>query len=327
MPVRKTESRLNENFIVGDYGQAVVNSGNTIALISYHTSPVAVSRKQTYIIFILDSALQAAVEKYEWTTPAGNIHTEYGIFEYTPETEGIINLKVNILGNGGIVLESLQLDQTVVYLNVELESLITDETQAGAAASDPETSREIINDIAIYIDWLASREDQDSYLLNKLIFALAYAEALMTPQADREKKNENLSLALENGEDNYFIEGAAGGIGITQLRPQIVAMYTTKTMGANDWLIDRKEFPADINERESIGGGLKQDFLSLEEKWKIDLFNLLRFPKTNLRIAKEMLENLMEQYFPGLTISEIFNDQTKAVSLINQFKQGPFSTS
>jgi len=55
------------------------------------------------------------------------------------------------------------------------------------------------------------------------------------------------------------------------------------------------------------------------------LFNILRFPKSNLMMCKFLVEKLREEYFIGEDYIDILEDRDKATSLIKQFKEGPTS--
>ena len=63
----------------------------------------------------------------------------------------------------------------------------------------------------------------------------------------------------------------------------------------------------------------------LDEVRRLDLFNLLRFPKSNLGMALKLLEALRVQYFPSEDLPSILADEDKAKNLISQYKEGPFA--
>jgi hypothetical protein len=192
-------------------------------------------------------------------------------------------------------------------------------------AADPETSRELVNDVRGYIDELAPRSADPDSTLNRLIFALAYAEAMRVPPADRAAQAERLAAALDQAAPESFADQAETGIGLCQVRPHVLGMYVSATAGGTDWLIDRREFPREEDERSALQHELKADLAQLDEARRVDLFNLLRFPKSNLRMATLLTRELMTQYFPGENLPTILADETKAKSLIEQFKEGPLA--
>ena len=160
--------------------------------------------------------------------------------------------------------------------------------------------------------------------MNRLIFALAYAEALRVPPPDRGIQLEHLAAALDLGAASSFADQAEPGIGLCQVRPQVLGMYVNHE-GATDPFIARQEFPHDESARRTIRNQLKSALEQLSAGDQADLFNMLRFPKSNLRVAITLMEALMSQYFSGETLPEILADETKAKTLIAQFKEGPFA--
>src|SRR5262249_24563070 len=136
MPVRKTESRIPANFTPADLGEAVVATDGRCALVSFISAPLAVSRKNIYVIFVTDPALAASVESFEWSftddtgTPVLKT-TDFGQVDFTPSTEGYLALKVRLLDASSSEQASLSLTQQIGPLNAELEAIID------AAANNP----------------------------------------------------------------------------------------------------------------------------------------------------------------------------------------------
>src|SRR5688572_4693767 len=97
MPVRKTESRLAANLVAEELGQVVSSPGNTIILVCYQASPVVVSRKQTYVVFVTDPSLQSKVDKFQWSAATVSETTDHGVFEFTPVEEGLLTITVSLL--------------------------------------------------------------------------------------------------------------------------------------------------------------------------------------------------------------------------------------
>jgi len=323
MAARKTEQGLPAGFTAVDLGQAT--SDPAAALISFHSSPVVAGRTQTYVAFALDTSLQTDVAFYRWQAGTETTETETGVFEIVPESEGDLQISVSLLDSGGATLKSLTLDQSVVALNSELESMIDSASDGSPVAADPETSRELVNDVRGYIDELAPRSADPESSLNRLLFALAYAEAMRIPPGDRSRQTEQAAEALGQSALECFADQSESGLGLCQLRPQVVAMYLSATQGGSDWLISQREFPANQDDRPAARKSLKAEFAELDEQRLIDLFNLLRFPKSNLKIASLVAQSLMAQYFSTESLPAILADDGKAHILINQFKEGPFA--
>src|SRR3954452_2589560 len=321
MPVRATEKNLPPGLTAADLGQSVGDT--SAALVSYHSSPCAVGRLQTYVVFVLDVAQQAAVERYRWTVGSANTETTEGVFEHTPNAAGNLRVDVSLLGGDGAVLKKLSIAQDVVPLNGELEVLIARRDEPTAVADDPDTSREIVNDVRVYIDELAPRSADPDSSLNKLLFATAYAEAMTVKPADRAAQTRDLAAALSAGEAATFVDKALTGIGLCQVRPQILAMYVSATAGGATPMLPPREFPADEKERAAKLAELRTEFIALDAAQRTDLFNLLRFPKSNLRMAMLLVQKHMATYFPAQSLPGILADEAKAKSLITQYKEGP----
>ncbi len=188
MSIRKTEQRLPANFTAADLGQ--VEEDAIAVLISYHASPVVKDRMQTYVVLVLDAGMQANASSYRWQVGTDTITTQHGVLEYTPTAEGETQLSVEIRNGGAGVLKTLSLTQTVIPLNAELEAMINTADEVTPTAADPETSRELVNDVRAYIDELAPRSADSESSLNKLLFAVAYPEAMTVVPLDRAAQTE-----------------------------------------------------------------------------------------------------------------------------------------
>ncbi|SFF10751.1 hypothetical protein [Nitrosomonas sp. Nm166] len=323
MPTRKTEQRLPTNATAAVFGQAEGDA--TAVLISYHSSPVVKNRTQTYVVFVLDATMQTNAESYRWQIGSETVTTPQGVLEYAHTTEGDAQISVEIRDGASTVLKTLSLTQSVIPLNAELEAMVNTADEVTPTAADPETSRELVNDVRVYIDELAPRSLDGESSLNKLLFAVAYAEAMLVPPTDRAAQTERLAAALEEGTGASFAEQAKNGIGLCQVRPAILAMYRSATPGGSDWLITRREFPHDTEARGTIQTELDTALAELDETRRIDLFNLLRFPKSNLNMTMQLLEAFRNQYYPGQSLPSILADEAKAKTLISQYKEGPFA--
>src|SRR3954470_505572 len=88
-------------------------------------------------------------------------------------------------------------------------------------------------------------------------------------------------------------------------------------------MLPPREFPADEKERAAKLAELRTEFIALDAAQRTDLFNLLRFPKSNLRMAMLLVQKHMATYFPAQSLPGILADEAKAKSLITQYKEGP----
>ena len=330
MTVRKTESRIPANFQATDLGEANVAADGRCALISFISSPLVVNRENRYVLFVTDPALAATAQSYEWAfaenADAPTTQTsDHGGISYRATEIGTLDLTVRILDSNNAEQASLQLTQEVLPLNSELEDLISDSEQKTPVAADPETSRELVNDVRGYIDELVPRDADDDSSLNKLIFSVAYAEAMLLRPADRALQLEQVAFALNEDAAASFADQSETGIGLCRVRPQVLAMHLSATPAGTDWLIPPREFPHDPAARGPIRKELLQALAELEEPRRLDLFNLLRFPKSNLKMGVHLLEAMRTQYFSGEALPSILADEDKAKLLISEFKEGPFA--
>lgn len=323
MPVRSTERSLPPGLVASDLGQAVGDA--SAVLVSYHSSPCAVGRPQTYVVFVLDAAMQGTVERYRWTVGTANTETTEGVFEHIPAAEGNLQVDVSLLDGGATTLKALSIAQSVVPLNRDLEFLISRPDEVTAVADDPETSREIVNDVRVYIEELAPRSADPDSSLNKLLFAIGYAEAMNVRPVERATQTREMAAALAADEAETFTDQAATGIGLCQVRPQLLAMFVSATAGGTTPMLALRDFPRAVEERAETAAALRTEFIALAAAQKVDLFNLLRFPKSNLRMAMQLVQKLMERFFPGESLPAILADEAKANSLISQYKEGPIA--
>jgi len=99
MSIRATERNLPPGLAAADLGQAAGDA--SAALVSYHSSPCTAGRMQTFVVFVLDAALQGTVEKYRWTVGSASSATTEGVFEHTPPAPGSLRVDVSLLDSAG----------------------------------------------------------------------------------------------------------------------------------------------------------------------------------------------------------------------------------
>jgi hypothetical protein len=326
MPVRKTESRLPPTFPAAQLGQSVTAAGNKVTLVSFLSSPIALRRTQAYVVFVTDAALAATVDSYAWTFNNGGspttLNTEIGLAEFTPQNTGSLVVAVKVKGTGGTQLAAVNLTQKVLPLNDKLEVLI-DQTESNApTAADPETSRELVNDLRGYVDLMLSGPGDP--LTNKALSSLAYARCLETIAFRRQVFLEALAAILNKGNHKDFLAAAKDGFGVCRTRPQLAAMFLPKTSGGSPYL-SLAELPDDKKKQAAAIKDLAKDFNALTEENKIDLFNILRFPKSHLTAAKKILDGLLAKYFSGKSYADVLKEKDPARTLLTQFELGPLA--
>ncbi len=328
MGVRKTEQQIPSGFNATDLGEAVHDPDDKTALVSFNYNPVVHQRTQTYVVFVLDEALSSQVENFEWSFEnedvSENIVTESGYVEYQPTNEGQFSLKATLKGSTDETLGSLEMQQQVVSPNDELEDLYKQEEEVAPLAGKPETSREVINDYRRYMDELAPRDADPHSTLNRLLFAISYVEVTALPVNERNSKLEQIAGSLDADDSSLFAEEGLTGIGLCKIRPHILGMYLPVTPGGSDWYLERKEY--DLEDYLSTTRKLQTALTELTLEKQIDLFNLIRFPKSNLKMAIQLVHGLKDQYFPGEDLESLITEKDKIKLLLDQFKRGPYIT-
>jgi hypothetical protein len=327
MPVRKTESRLPDSFTAADLGQFAATAGNKIALVSFFSSPCALRQTQVYVVFVVDTAVAGTVGKYDWTFTNGGtptqLTTDAGIAQFTPQNLGALTVTVELNGSGGGVLQTLNLSQQVIALNNDLEVLIDQQESNAPDAAHPDTSREIVNDVRGYIDVMLPGAANELY--NKALSSLAYARCMKPEPFRRHLELERIANVINTGNHKDFLSETKTGFGICKTRPQMLAMFL-KRQGSAQPYINLIELPDAKSKRPAAEKDIAKAFNdpAVTEEHKIDLFNLLRFPKSHLTMVKLVIDELRGKYFPSATtVPDVLKEKAKAGSLLTQFEIGP----
>ena len=323
MTVRKTESRIPANFQASDLGEASVAADGRCALISFVTSPLVVGRENVYVVFVTDAGLAMAAESFEWTFTenAGTPETQttpQGEFVYTPSAVGPLNLVVRILGAGNTEQASLSLAQEIVSPNVELESLITEaRNQPGPGVSNPDTARELINDHNPYYQSVALQTPETGDGFRSLVFGVVFDGALKRTAVERKRHLDELAASLNN-QSVDFANLVGKGAGVCSIRLALLAMML-------HGLLDFTELPEPFEQRAVADEQLRETLAALDEDKRIDLFNLVRFPKSNITRCAGILEGLRDRYFTGMNFNDILTGLSgaRAFRLIQHFNDGP----
>jgi hypothetical protein len=329
MAVRKTESRIPANFQASDLGQAVVAPDGRCALVSFTTAPIAVERNNTYVLFVTDSALAGAVESCEWTIVENErdplvVNTLRGILTYFPASVGSLIINVAMLDAGGIAQATLSLAQEVVDPSADAEALIDTASNApGAGAGNPEVLRELVNEHARYYQAVTPRAPEAADGLRRLLFSFVWDGAQRRTQQARAWQIERLATAL-NEQPADFAPLAADGVGVSDLRLGLIAMTLLATAGGAPHLL-WTELPEPISPRAFADEQLRVAVSALSEPARIDLFNVARFPKSNINQCARVLEELRDRYFPGTSFEDVLTGMsgTRAHWITRHYREGP----
>lgn len=323
MTVRKTESRIPANFQASDLGEASLAADGRCALISFVTSPLVIGRENVYVVFVTDAGLAAAAQSFEWTVtesagPPVTQTTSQGEFAYIPRSGGQLNFVVRILGAGDTEQATLALAQQTVSPNVELETLIgAARNQPGPGVSNPDVARELINDHNPYYQNVALQTPEAGDAFKRFVFSMVFDGALQRTAEDRKQHLDELAASLNNqGAD--FVTLVGKGAGVCGVRLALLAMILPA-------FLDFTELPEPFEQRALADEQLRESLAALAEDKRIDLFNLVRFPKSNIARCAGILEGLRDHYFPGTNFNDVLAglSGTRAARITRHFKQGP----
>ena len=330
MPVRKTESRLPPNFQAADFGQTVVASDGRCALVSFVTSPIVIDHENVYVVFVTDTALAAAAHSFEWTfTEGGNEPkvktTQAGELSYRPRETGILEVTVRILGPSNSERAKLFLTQDVVPPNPMLEALVASAGEApGPGLANPDVIRELVNNYSAYYQDVALNTAEPGDGFQQFLFSMAFDGTLQRTAAERKQHIDKLAGSL-NGQDGDFATLAAQGVGVCAIRLPLLAMTFQRASPNAAPFLEWTELPESSPRRAFADEQLRRKVASMDEAVLIDLFNLARFPKSNITQCGRILEALRDRYFAGTNFNDVLAGLagTRAHRIVQHYQQGP----
>lgn len=327
MPVRKTESKIPVGFTAADLGlNAVSPTSADVILVSYLSSPTAAQRIQNYVVFVTNAGLAATVQSYDWVFNNGaatNLNTTVGIAEFTPQNTGTLTVSVTLKNATNNALHTVTLSQQVNALNNALELLIDQTESSFPLAGSPETSRELINDLRPYVSAIIPTATDE--LFNKAVCSLVYARSLQTPQIRRNVLLEDLANILNTQPANFYAQ-AKDGFGVAKTRPHFLAMAypNPATPGSN--FLNGTTFelpsPSTSTQRTDNAAAIETAFNALGVDVHVDIFNLLRFPKSHIARIKRLMEGIATTYYSTASIGATLGNTDNAKILITEYEQG-----
>lgn len=325
MAVRKTESRIPDSLQPEDLGQAVTSNG--VSLISFVTSPVVVDRNNHYVVMIVNAGIAAAAQSYEWSVSvnggAATVSvTNIGEFMVDPQQTGTLVVSVNVRDAANATLATVTLNQHVVSPSEQLEDMIAEaHSQAGPGMADPDALRELINEHNLYYQNVTTQNAEPLTGFRKLVFNLAFEGVMKKDGAERRRHLDQLAMAINSGEMDFTML-SMDGAGVCSVRLLLLAMTVPNMM---PWTL----LPEDPNERTLAAQELHQSLSQLDDNKKVDLFNLVRFPKSNITSCGRILENLRSRYFGTTNFDDVLTGMsgTRVQWIIAQYRQGPITRS
>ena len=323
MAVRKTETRLPATFQASDLGEAVVAADTRCALVSFITTPIVAGRENVYVVYVTDATLASSTQSFEWSIIENGgapviQNSDAGEFAHVPAAPGSLTLDVRLLGAGNAELATLSLTQDIVDLNFELETLIGEfKNQPGPGISNPDVAREIINDHNPYYQDVKLQAPEAGDAFRRFVFSMLFDSALKRTASERKRHLQELAASL-NGEGADFATLAGKSAGVSGIRLPLLAMVLPD-------MLDFTELPEANDQRALAEEELRQALAALDEEKLLDLFSLVRFPKSNINLCGRILEALRDRYFVGTTFNDVITglNGVRAQRIIQHFTQGP----
>lgn len=330
MPVRKTETRIPVGSAASDLGEASVAADGRCALVSFITSPLVVNRENTYVVFVTDAGLAAQAESFEWSFSenggtASTQTTQVGEAVYSPQGTGSLSASVRILDGASTEQANLSLTQSIVPLHPGLETLIAAaKDQPGPGVSDPDVSRELVNDYNPYYQAVSLPTPEAGDAFQQLVFNMLFEGATKRSPAERKQLVQDLADALDTAATDDFVNRTAEGVGVCNIRLPLLAMMPSTGAPLLPWT----ELPQPEAQNEFADQQLRQKFAALNESTLIDSFNLARFPKSNITQCGHIITTLRDHYFNSTNFTDVLTGMsgTRGFWIAMHFRQGPLIT-
>ena len=324
MSVRKTETRLPAGLQPADLGEAVASADGHCCLVSFITAPLAVNRENIYVVFVTDAGLAASVQSFEWSftldggTPDVST-TDFGQLAFTPSAEGFQTVKVRLLDAGSTEQASLSLTQQVGPLNAELETMIADAANnAGAGMGNPDVLRELVNDHNPYYMNFPLQTPEAGEGFSLYLFSTVVDGALETKQDKRNDLLDQVAASINNAETD-FASAIAPGLGVAKVRMLLATMLLPPAA------VPFTELPDGSAENSAADEQLRQQVAAMSEVDRIDLFNRIRFPKSNITLCGKLLEALRDKFFNGVNFDDVLQKMSGAMAnwISLNYNKGP----
>jgi hypothetical protein len=329
MPVRKTETRIPAGSSASDLGESIVATDGRCALVSFLSSSLAPNQENTYVLFVTDASLASSIDSYDWLFAEDgafpqDMQTTVGEASYTPGTVGNLTVIVRALDSSGTEVANLTLIQDVGPLNPALEDLIgTADNNPGPGANNPDVLREVVNAYYAYYQSVALKVPESGDAFKRYVCSFIFDGTLKKTPAERGALLDQLSDALENNPD-AFADVALEGVGVCGIRLALLAMTFPQASPLLPWT----ELPQDSNQNAVADEQLREQLAALGDEDKIDIFNIGRFPKTNITQCGSIVEALRDKYFPGTSFDDVLTGMsgTRAHWITMHYSEGPLAT-
>jgi hypothetical protein len=332
MTVRLSERRIPATLQPGDLGEAIATDDARAVLVSYITSPLVVERDNVYVLLVVDETLAESTLRYEWTFALEDAEpdrrqSDVGEIFFRPKATGDLRVTARLLDDGGAEQASLTLSQEVVDPNGELERLIAAaRNEPGPGVGNPQVARELINDHNPYYQAVTLRTPESGDSFREMIFGLVSDGAQQRTASRRAEQLNRLAASLNSAGDD-FATLTAEGAGVCGIRLGVLAMVVGKSASDPTPHLEWTELP-DLPPRRAVADEqLCQRVAALDDSAKADLFNIVRFPKSNITHCARIIETLRDRYFTGASFDDVVNglSGTRAHWIVRHFREGPLS--
>ena len=343
MAIRETERYLPGTLGAADLGEATTASGTggLSALVSYLTSPVRTGTLLDYVLFVTGTD---AVDECDWvvTNSAGSIAhtvtTTYGTFAWSAPVAD--TYEVSVTPRGASTMPTLKLTQQAKDIDPGLES----NADAHAFVYD-DSLRELASDLKPYIAKAASDTGPNG-IPERLLASVLAIEILMRPKGGsstapprlRHVRDAEIARVAEFIDEYYYwtqteplvaeafflLPGyrekfARASLGVGQVALATAAMSEGKFAWRD----------ADKADREFTRQAIADDFNDkVSYRAKIDIFNLLRFPKTNVAVAARLLANLKNRLhrYPTIKAADLAKSPRPVGIIATEYHLGGTTT-
>jgi hypothetical protein len=343
MAIRETERYLPGTLGAADLGEAATASGTggLFALVSYVTSPVRTGTLLDYVLLVTGTD---EVDEYDWvvTNSAGGIAhtatTTYGTFAWSAPVADIY--EVSVTPKGTSTMPTLKLTQQAKDIDPTLES----NADPHAWVYD-DSLRELASDLKPYIAKAASDTGPNG-IPERLLASVLAIEILMRPKGGsstarvlpRHVRDAEIARVAEFIDEYYYwtqteplvaeafflLPGyrekfARASLGVGQVALATAAM----SEGKFTWR------DADKAHREFTRQAIADDFNdNVSYRAKIDIFNLLRFPKTNVAVAARLLANLKNRVhrYPTIKAADLAKSPRPVGIIATEYHLGGTTT-
>ena len=325
-------------------GQAATQTGpagdESYALVSFLTSPMPISSMNDYVVFVSTGEV---VDRYDWTfTYVGTdlshtTSTAIGTTSFMPALIDLLQVTVELtLAGGGTVTISMFQEVRPRFTGFEfffdaapVPAVVVDQPTVAALGGDPRASEELANDLRTYVLAAAA----GTGLPPRLLAAFAYHGSMQAPKLDRvgplvwspgrDQKLEWVASEL-NGDRWNLATDIDDRLGVCQLLLAVAAMTVGPNGTAGDTYTPWRERAADGSDASTVDEAITTAFDQLALESRIDLFNLARFPRTNIELCAALLVRLRDRpnRWPGATADELIAQAAAPVTLATEYDTG-----